>query len=70
MQDIMAAHVETYNYIHTFGRQHWKNAFVGKRQYNLFTINVAECTNRLLKGTKVLLIVKHVKEIRTKLMEF
>ena len=28
MEDIKAVNIETYNYIHAFGRQHWANAFV------------------------------------------
>ena len=36
----------------------------------MLTSNVAECTNNLLKDTRVLPIVKQVEEIRAKLMEF
>ena len=36
----------------------------------MLTSNAAECTNSLLKDTRVLPIIKQVKEIRAKLMEF
>ena len=36
----------------------------------MLTSNVVECTNSLLKDTRVLPIVKQGEEIRAKLMEF
>ena len=36
----------------------------------MLTSNAAECTNNLLKDTRVLPIVKQVEEIHAKLMEF
>ena len=40
------------------------------RWYDMLTSNAAECTNGLLKDTRVLLITKQVEEIWAKLMEF
>ena len=70
MEDIRAVSQDAYNYIHAFGRQHWANAFVEGRRFDMLTSNAAECTNSILKDTRVLPIVKQVEEIRARLMEF
>lgn len=70
MQHIRVVDVHAYNYICAFGRKHWVNTFVEEQQYDILTNNVVECTNSLLKDTRVLPIIKHVEEIRVKLMEF
>ena len=69
MEDIRVVSQDAYNYIPGFCRQHWANAFVEGRRYDMLTSNAAECTNGMLKDTRVLSIVKQV-EIRARLMEF
>ena len=46
------------------------NAYIEGRRYDMLTSNVAECTNSLLKDTRVLPITKQVEEILAKLMKF
>ena len=70
MEDIKAVNVEAYNYIYAFGRQYWANAFVKGGRYDMLTSNAFECANSMLKDIRALPIVKQVKEIRAKLMEF
>ena len=66
MHDIRAVNEEAYNYIHGIGRQHWANAFVEGRQYDMLTQNIVECLNSLLKHNRELPITKVVDEIRKK----
>lgn len=70
MTDIRAVSQEAFTYIDSIGRQRWANAYVDGRRYDMLTSNAAECTNGLLKDTRVLPITKQVEEIRAKLMEF
>lgn len=70
MTDIRAVSQEAFNYIDAIGRQRWANAYIEGRRYDMLTSNAAECTNSLLKDTRVLPITKQVEEIRGKLMDF
>ena len=63
MEDIRVVNQDAYNYIHGFGQQHWANAFVKGRRYDMLISNAAACTNSMLKDTRALLIVKQVEEI-------
>ena len=68
--DICVVSQEAFSYIEAIGRQLWINAYVQGHRYDVLISNAAECTNSLLKDTRVLPIVKQVEEIRAKLMEF
>ena len=70
MNDIKAVNLDAYNYIHAIGRQHWFNAFVEGRRYDMLTQNIAECLNSLMKHNRELPISKQVDGIRGKLMIF
>ena len=51
MNDIRVVDELAYNYIHAIGKEHWANAFIARRRYDMLTSNAAECTNTLLKHT-------------------
>ncbi|XXG58946.1 hypothetical protein AAC387_Pa04g1122 [Persea americana] len=70
MTDICVVSQEAFNYIDAIGRQRWANAYMEGYRYDMLTSNATECTNSLLKDTRVLLITKQVEEIRAKLMDF
>ena len=70
MDHIKSVDGRAYNYIYEIGRQFWATTFSHGRRYNMLTSNAAECTNSLLKDTRVLSITKQVEEICAKLIEF
>ena len=70
MTDIRAVSQEGFSYIEAIWRQRWANAYVQGRRYDMLTSNATESTNSLLKDTRILPIVKQVKEIHAKLVEF
>eukprot|EP00268_Persea_americana_P030206 TRINITY_DN29248_c0_g1_i1.p3 TRINITY_DN29248_c0_g1~~TRINITY_DN29248_c0_g1_i1.p3 ORF type:complete len:101 (+),score=7.25 TRINITY_DN29248_c0_g1_i1:749-1051(+) len=70
MDHIKSVDERAYNYIHAIGRQFSATAFGHGRRYDMLTSNAVECTNSLLKDTRVLPITKQVEEIRAKLMKF
>ena len=58
MTDIRAIIQEAFTYIDSIRRQHWVDAYVDGRRYDMLTSNTEECTNGLLKDTRVLPITK------------
>ena len=70
MNDIRTVNERAYKYIEDIGKQHWANAFVLGKRYDMLTTNCAKATNSLLKGARELPITKMVEAIRSKLMEF
>ena len=60
MTDIRAVSQEAFGYIDSIGMQHWADAYVDGWRYDMLTSNAAECTNGLLKDTRVLPITKQV----------
>ncbi|RWR87935.1 hypothetical protein CKAN_01689900 [Cinnamomum micranthum f. kanehirae] len=70
MNDILVVDQGAYNYINAIGKEHWSNAYVEGQRYEMLNSNAAECTNSLLKDTRVLPITEQVEEIRANLMEF
>ena len=70
MNDIKAVNLDGCNYIHAIGRQHWSNAFVERRRYDMLTQNISKCLNSLMKHNRELPISKQVEGIRGKLMDF
>ena len=58
MMDIRAISQEAFNYTKAIGRQRWANAYVEGRRHDMQTSNVGECTDSLLRDTKVLPITK------------
>ena len=70
LNDIRDVGISAFNYIKAIGKDHWSNAFVEGCRYDIFTSNAVECTNSLLKDTRMLPLTKQVKDIRVKLKAF
>ena len=50
MNDILAIDQGVHTYINAIEKQHWTNAYVEGRRYDMITSNVAECTKRAFEG--------------------
>lgn len=69
MSDIRNISEEAYTWAEGIGKQHWANAFVESRRYDMLMTNIDECIDSLLKDVRELPITKQVEAIHSKLME-
>ncbi|XXG77428.1 hypothetical protein AAC387_Pa08g1582 [Persea americana] len=70
MAEIRSIDVGAHDYISAIGSQHWANAFIDRKCYDMLTTNIAESTNSLLKDIRELPITQQIEFIQAKLMEF